>query len=169
MNLTPQQLTTLRNAINADPVMGPLAAQSNHDDGDVAIAAILNVTVSPDFFAWRSNVSRSDVYNSSPVPEASSWDWTKYKNQSATEQNAWTQIFMGDQADFSKANVRAGIAAIFTGAASSQVTHCLAVGRRRTTLAEKVLSTGAGSTASPATMGAEGTITTDNVRDARSA
>lgn len=155
MNLTNAQKATLKTFIQSDPVLGPAAIAGDYD----LVANSLNALASPDFWGWRTSVSRSDIYNEVSAG-GTTWNWTTYKNQGVAEQNAWTQIFMGDQANFSKDNVRAGIAAIFTGsaAANAQRDHCLAVGRRKANLAEKVLATGTGSTASPATFGAEGTI-----------
>jgi len=114
-------------------------------------------------------VTREEIYNSTS-PDATTWNWTTYKNQSATEQNAWTQMFMGDRANFAQANLRAGIAAIFTGSAqaNAQRDHCLAMGRRKATIAEKLFSSGTGSSTTPATMGFEGNLTFGQVGQARS-
>jgi hypothetical protein len=111
---------------------------------------------------------KTAIYNSTS-PDATTWSWTTYKAQSVTEQNAWVQMFMGDQADFSKANLRAGVAAIFTGSAqaNAQQAHVLAMGRRLAKRVEKALASGTGSTASPAVMSFEGTIGFQDVEAAR--
>jgi hypothetical protein len=79
----------------------------------------------------------------------------------ATEQNAWTQMFMGDLANFSAQNVRDGISAIFTGSAqaNAQRDHCLAIGRRKVNRVERVFATGTGSTATPGAIVFEGSLT----------
>lgn len=155
MNLTNAQKATLKTFIQSDPVLGPAATAGDYD----LVANTLSAPASPDFWGWRTSVSRSDVYNEVSA-DGTTWNWTTYKNQGVTEQNAWTQIFMGDQANFSKANVRAGVAAIFTGsaAANNQRDHILAIARRRARLAEKVLATGTGTAVSPAVFGWEGVV-----------
>lgn len=159
--LTPSQLTTLRNAIAADPGLNTIPQTP---DGAFAVADALNGLAAPDFWVWRTNVSRSDIYNSLSV-DSSNWNWTTYKNQGVSEQNAWVQMFMGDLVNFAQDNVRAGIAAIFTGSAQAnqQRDHCLAVGRRKANRVEKLFAVGTGSAVSPAKMGFEGTITYTDV------
>ncbi len=99
---------------------------------DKQAATALNALFSPSYFVWRTSVSRAEIYNTiSDVP--SSWDWSKYVSQSVTEQGAWVQMFMGDQADFSKVNLRGGIGKIFTSASSANRDHAFAIGRRATT------------------------------------
>lgn len=177
--LTTAQLQTLKAAIDAD---GALAAQPNNSDGAFAIAAVLNQLASPDYYVWRSNVGRADVYNT-VGDGASTWDWTIYKNQSVSEQNAWTQIFMGDQANFGQLNVRVGIGKIFTGSAgaNAQRDHVLSVGRRKATRCEKIFavavvappantgnSGGArGATTNPDVLTFEGTLQYQDVEAAR--
>lgn len=165
MALTTAQLQALKAAIDADPT---LSAQPLNSDGAFFIAAELNKVASPDFWVWNTKVSRADIYNSTS-PDSTTWSWTTYKAQSVTEQNAWVQMFMGDQADFSKANLRAGVAAIFTGSAqaNAQQAHILAMGRRLAKRAEKALSIGTGSSVSPAVMGFEGNIGFQDVEAAR--
>jgi hypothetical protein len=138
-----------------------------YENGDLsALAALYNLEASPAFWAWRTAVSRSDLYtkqNDLAVSGAQTgfWNWTTYKNQSATEQNAWTQMFMGDLANFSAQNVRDGISAIFTGSAqaNAQRDHCLAIGRRKVNRVERVFATGTGSTATPGAIVFEGSLT----------
>ena len=163
--MTNAQLQLLKAAIAAD---GTLSTLPNTPDNNDVIAQAFNALASPDFWCWRTNVSRSDIYNTTD-DLAGSWNWTTYKNQGVAEQNAWTQMFMGDAADFSQANLRAGVSAIFTGsaAATAQVTHILAVARRKARRIEKTLATGTGSIASPAVMGFEGIISYTDVAAAR--
>jgi len=180
MSLTPSQLTIIKNYILSVPA---LAAQPNNSDGNFFIANALNQIASPNYWVWATDVSREDVYNTTS-DLATTWNWTTYKNQSVTEQNAWTQIFMGDQANFAQLNVRVGIGSIFTGsaAANNQRDHCLNVGRRLATVVEKLLSTAVvnppantgnnaaaalGGTTNPAVMGFEGNISSDEVEAAR--
>jgi len=149
--LSPAQKTALKAVVT----VGDTAQQCA--DGDLqGVADKMNAEASPAFWAWRTNVSRSQIYNLTDN-EGNSFNWTTYKNQGATEQNAWVQMFMGDQADFSQDNLRAGIAAIFTGsaAATAQREHILSIGRGKATRFQKVFAVGTGSTGSPAKFGVD--------------
>lgn len=118
------------------------------------------------FYAWRTSVSRAEIYNRTSA-EATNWSWTFYKNQSAVEQNAWVQMFMGDQADFSQDNLRAGIAVIFTSASAVNAAHSLAIGKRLATRGERVYATGAGTLQTPGKFGSfQGLITAQDISDA---
>ena len=75
-------------------------------------------------------------------------------------------MFMGDRADFSKPNLRSGIAKIF-GSGNANNTHCLAMGRRLAKRIEKLLAAGSGTSGSPSIMAAEGSITLQQVQAAR--
>lgn len=163
MALTPQQLQALKADIAADQA---LASKPMTSAGALEIADAYNALASPAFRVWRTAVSRVEIYNRTS-DEATTWNWTFYKNQSVAEQNAWVQMFMGDQADFSQANLRSGVAAIFTSASSANATHALAIGKRLATRAEKLFASGTGSVGSPATMGFEGAITSEQVQQAR--
>ena len=117
------------------------------------------------FYCWRTNVSRSEIYNLTS-DAGTTWSWTFYKNQSNTEQGAWTQMFMGDQADFSQDNLRAGIDVIFTSASSANGTHAKNIGRRVATRAEKVFATGTGTSATPGKFAWQGALTAQDISDA---
>jgi len=161
MALTTSQLNTLKAAILAETDQAFVEYRTNGQN--TLMAAFFNQDASPAFKVWRTKVSRAEIYNLTSA-EATTWSWTFYKNQSAVEQNAWVQMFMGDQADFSQANLRAGIAVIFTSASAANATHSLAIAKRSATRAEKLYATGTGSVASPATMVFEGNVTDRDVQ-----
>jgi hypothetical protein len=164
MNLTQANLTTLKNAILAEtnPAFVTLRTAGDQD----GMTAWYNGAST--LYCWRTNVSRIDIYNNTSA-EATTWSWTFYKNQSVTEQNAWVQMFMGDQADFSQANLRTGISQIFTSASAANATHALAIGKRLALLGEKVFASfvgGNGAQATPGTFGLQGNISAQNISDA---
>lgn len=165
MALTDAQKALIKADILANP---DLNAFPNNLDSNYEIARLYGLTASPEFYVWRTDVTRAEIYHETSG-DGTTWNWTTYKNQGATEQNAWVQMFMGDRANFAKPNLRAGIAAIFTGSAqaNAQRAHCLAMGRRLAKRGEKVLASGTGSAASPATMGFEGNLSVDDVESAR--
>lgn len=139
--MQPAQLQALKTDIAANintipagqPWSGSFAGQQikdvpNTGDGNAAIAGWYNLLTAA-YKVWRTSVSRSEVYNN-VSDSGSSWDWTFYKNQSVTEQNAWTQMFMGDSANFALLNFRVGVGRIFTAGSSVNRDHCLNVGKR---------------------------------------
>ena len=164
MALSPDLLPALKADILANAGSGgPLQAMLAANDYN-GIAAYYKADAAPVFWVWRTNVTREEIYNSTSA-DNTSWDWAIYKAQAVPEQNAWTQMFMGDRANFAQANLRAGIGKIF-GAANAQTVHALAVGRRRANRGEKLYATGAGSAVSPAIMSFEGSIEASDVNDA---
>jgi hypothetical protein len=152
VTLTAPQKATVKAAILSDNTLNALP---NNSDGNYAIALALNAAASPAYWVWRTNISRSEIYNTTS-DTGSTWSWTLYKGQAAVEQNAWVQMFMGDQANISQVNLRVGIAAIFTAGASAQRDHCLAVGRRTCNRIEKMLA--AAVTSPPANTGNDGVV-----------
>jgi hypothetical protein len=148
MSLTPAQMATLKADIAANTStvqVGPDVLQikdvPNTPDTNGAIADWYNTVASPNYWAWKASVSRADVYHATG-PDGTVWDWATYKGQSAPEQNAWTQMFMGDEAPVSRLNFREGVNKIFSGSAAqtAQRTHILAVSRRLASRVEKLLS-----------------------------
>lgn len=166
MNLTLVQLQALK----ADIAVG-FPGQPNTSDANDAIAKAYNLVAAPDFWVWRTSVFESE-YTRSTSEDATTWSWTAFIARSLQEQNAWARMFMGGQsgANPSLANVRQGIADIFSGNtnnAPAQRTHLLAISRRRATRFEKVFAVGTGSAASPAVMALEGTVSYQDIENAR--
>lgn len=165
MALTGPQKITLKAYIDSVPA---LASQPLVGEGPSNVAAVLNLDASPVFWVWRTFVPDAEIYEVT-TEDATSWSWTSFIGRSQGERDAWRQMVnMKGGINAALANVRAGISDIFSGAGgSAQRTHLLTIGRRKARQVEKVLATGTGSTASPATMGYEGPITPDEVADAR--
>jgi hypothetical protein len=183
MTLSAQHKSTLKAdiAANTATINGvQIKNMPNNSDANFAIAQWYSSQAAPDYFVWRTSVARAEIYNITSE-SGTSWDWTFYKNQSVTEQNAWVQMFMGDQADFSRVNLRAGIGKIFTAGSSVNRDHALAIGRRRANRVEKLFGTAVanppantgndggvrGTATNPDVMGYEGAITGDDVESAR--
>jgi hypothetical protein len=161
--LSSAQLSTLKTWLNANV--------PNQDDFQATNT--INATASPDFWVWKSSVTKDELVNSTG-PDGTTFAWTGagFITRSAGEQAAWRELFsVGGTVDPSKSNVRQAFADIFSGGtapAPANRTHLLAVARRKATVFERTLATGTGSTASPAVMGVEGPATMQNVVDARS-
>ncbi len=160
MSLAQQQ--TLATYINANP---DLSALPNAEEANLTVASLLNTTATPTYWVWRTDVTRSDIYNETSV-DGTTWSWQTYKGQTQGEQGAWTQMFMGDRANFAKPNLRAGVSNIF-GVGNAQTTHCFAIARRAATRFEKLFAVGNGAAATPSTMALEGNVLGNQVGDAR--
>jgi hypothetical protein len=144
---------------------------------DEEAAAQYNVPANPDYWVWRSFVPDSEIY-AATSPDSTTWSWTIFIGRSQGERDAWRQMVnMAGGLNPSLANVRAGVADIFSGAGGvNQRAYLLSVGRRKSTRGEKLFATATaggagqrGSTANPDTMGFEGLITAADVSQARNA
>lgn len=160
MTLTSAQRATLKAFIQGDATLNGFFVAGNFD----ALANALNALASPDFFCWRSLVTEAEMYDKTSA-DGTTWSWTQYVAQTPQEQGAWVRmVSMRGGLNPSLANVRAGVAAIFSGGAAgptAQRTHLLAIGKRKATVAEKAIadtSGGNGASATPAVFGSEGTV-----------
>jgi len=193
-SLTSAQLTTLRNAITANPTW---SAVPNDPDGHLALAQTLNAPASPTFSVWRTDCRVEDIYNAvnwaayTPVDAVLGSD----SGDTLHRKNGWLlsiqvkqmnlQIMTQGRATLNTAfvNVRAGLrdaviqvpagtggANVSPGGASG--VNVLAACVRNATEAEKVLATasqGSDTTGSTTArvMGWEGSLSADQVRLAR--
>ena len=163
--MTPAQLVTFKNDIAAD---GTLNALSRTEDSATVIAAAYNAAASPDYWVWRTSVTKNEYVSATSVDSTTfNWTGTGFIARSAGEQAAWRELFNGANAcNPSLANVRQAFTDIFSGAtapAPANRTHLAAISRRKASRAEKLFATGAGSTAAPSLMGVEGVLTVQDV------
>ena len=166
MPLTSAQQVVVKADILASP---DLAAQPNTPDGNFAIADLYNALAVPPFWVWRTTVGIIDIY-SVTTTDATAWNWTTYIGRSAQERDCWREVSSASFLNFSLPNTRQAIADIFSGAgaaAIAQRTHLLTIGRRQATRIEKLLAVGTGTTVSPAMMGREGSISYQDIQQAR--
>ena len=157
MSLTVSQLTALKLAILADPV---LAAQPLNSEGAFAIALALNLEAVPPFVVWRTNVPTADMKKAMV--------WTEFIARSAGEREAWQFMLANGIVDASQVNVRQGVQDIFSGpGGAGSRAAIVAIVKRNATRAEQILATGIGTTAAPATLSFEGRLTFQDVEAAR--
>ena len=155
--LTVTQQATLKADILADPV---LSAQPNTADGAFAIAAAYNLLASPAFRVWRTDVPTAAVKLGVV--------WTEYIGRSAGERDAFVFMLSNGTINAADANIRQGIQDIFSGPSGAGTrTNLIAIAKRDATRAEKLFATGTGTDASPATMTFEGSLSFQDVQDAR--
>ena len=165
MALTQDQLTRLRDDIAAHPVWGTVPQNGNNA---YTIAEAYNLPATPDFWVYRTALGKREIYEETS-PEGTVWNWDTWMAQTATERDAWVEMFNTTVAVInpSLAQARNGINTIFkgtTGPVVAQRTHLNAMYRRLASAAEKLFVTsGAGTTSSPGLMGYEGDISMSDV------
>lgn len=160
MTLTTQQYATVKAYILADPVLGPKTSGPGTDYNGIASA--MSQPFVPAFTVWRTSVTRAEIQNDD------GFNWTLVDNLSTNSKyRIWDWMFGIDGTiNPSKPNIRAGIAATWTGTQALvavqnvALSHC----KRSANVVEKVLATGTGTDADPATMGYEGYLTLHDVR-----
>lgn len=147
-------------AVNAIP---------NTPDGNACLASVYNLNAAPDFWVWRTALTEAEATQVTSVDGTTfTWVGNGFITRSVGEQTAWARLF-GIGVNPSLASVRTAFNDILsgTGNAASNRTHLLTVSRRKATRAEKLFSTGTGSTASPATMAFEGPLSASDILNAR--
>ena len=141
---------------------------------DQEAAAALNATASPEYYVYRTSVPMSEIM-------LNGFNWTRVDNLNVGKARIWEWMISAnpDRAiNPSKANVRAGINAVWVGTQAdldvrdAVYAHCY----RAASIAEKLLATGAGTVpvndgdgSGPAVMGFEGDMTAQDVVDSYNA
>lgn len=149
MNLTTQQKATVLADIQGNPTLLALY----NDSVFTEIAGYYNAQFTPDFTVWKTSVTRKEILQNG-------FDWTRLDNLSVGKARIWQDIFVDGSLNPSKANVRSGIEAVWVGTAqdlavrAAVYVHC----KRFATRIEKLLATGTGTDATPATLNVEGDI-----------
>lgn len=156
--LTQSQLVTLRAAIDADPA---LSAEPMNSDGDYNIAVALDAVASPAFIVWKTSVTRTQAM--------AQMDWTRVDNLSVGKSRIWDWMFNSGSINAAEPSIRAGIDAVWVGTAADLAVRAsvYVVCKRSSTRAEKILASGAGTDATPATMSHEGQLSPADVHAAR--
>lgn len=164
MALTPAQLQALKTYIASVPAW---AALPNDSDAALQIASGMNEAAAPAWVVWRSSVPTLDIGRAVSyvaVAAMTTANLDRVKTFYAMNPTSFEP---------SRSDIRTFMADTFSGAlggAGQASRDALdALYRRNATLAEKALSTGTGSTASPATLGYEGAVSYADVQAARSA
>jgi hypothetical protein len=158
MALTPAQLTTLRAAIDADPV---LSAYPRTADGYVDLATVLNRAADPAFTVWKTRIPINEVGKAFVASSLSAA--TSANNERLNNFAQWN-----NDVDPSRADQRQFFDDVFSVASGAPTRTALAaLWRRLATRVEALFATGTGSDASPATMTVEGSVSAQDVETAR--
>lgn len=161
MILTAPQAAVLKAAVLAetDPIVVDARTAPVRDDS--ALANFYNALATPTFTVWRTSVKNDDIgdaMNGTEVAGLTSADLARLQVLAA---------YSGGSQNPSRADRRAAFDAVFSGAGGANTRTALAaLWRRAATRAEKLLATGIGTDPSPATLGAEGLITPQQMSDA---
>lgn len=179
MSLTNAQKTTLKTHIAANVntvlynnVTTAINLVPNNGDGNQLISEWYALNFSPDFWVWRTSVSKAELTQSTSV-DATTFNWTGtgFITRTVGEQTAFRELFDGQGfCNPSLPSVRTAFSDIFSGAtapAPANRTHLVTVARRKANNVEKLYAVGTGSTAVPAVMIYEGTISGDDIEAAR--
>ena len=165
MPLTIAQALLVKNDILATPLLNAFPANL---DGAYGIADLYNRLATPDFIVWKTLLHEQEIA-SLTSSEATVWSWSSFITRSVAEQTAWGRMFNGTYTvNPSLAQVRIAFADIFSGGTGVfQRTHLLAMSKEKASRIEKLLATGTGTTADPATRSLVGNISPQDVANAR--
>jgi len=127
--MTPAQQATLRAAILADPILGPLTSGPGTDIQ--AVAAALNADASPVVKAWITAVPQADM-DDAP-------DYAAFDNIVAGKRDSWG-FLLARERDFTRNKVRKWITDIWGNAtANSNAEAILKAGTENASRAEVIL------------------------------
>ena len=161
MALTSGQMATLKAYILADSTLN---AQPNTNVGNSVIAGVLNSVALPDFTLWRTNVGSNEIGNA--------WLVTDIDGMSALNMQRLQLLLASSPSgvfDMTRADRRAGFENPFGANVNNGSRVAMrAVWKRLALVIEKLFATGTGSSADPAIPTREGTITPDEIEQARS-
>jgi hypothetical protein len=159
---TQPQKDNLKAAIQAESSI--TSCYINGDHG--CIATWLNSDST--FIVWRTAVSQAD-YQTKVSSEGTTFNWSGtggFIARSQGERDAWRTMFATGSVNPSLTNVIAAFNDIFSGTGAGAVAnraHLAATSKRNATFAEKTLSTGTGTSASPGVLTFEGLINVNDI------
>ena len=144
--LSSGQMATLKSTCNADQTCSALATAAD----DVGLAAWFNAADPGACIVWRSDV-RTEEANSAMV-------WTEIDVMTSGKARIWEWMSKLGTLDARSANIRQGLSDAFSSATSTRAA-LTALAKRTATRAERVLSSGACTTANPSIMTFVGSVT----------
>jgi hypothetical protein len=147
------QIATILNDINTNPAFEGIPKSI---DGSYAIAEWYNLPADPAYWLWRSNVPTKDAKKA--------MDWVEYLALSQAARDCWRFMLENGIIDATDPNLRVGIAEVFKGPNGvNSRTALIAIAKRTANRIEKLLATGTGTNASPATPGFEGSVSWNTI------
>jgi hypothetical protein len=169
MLLTPAQQATLKahiaanvNQVSFGGVNTAINAIPNNDDGHFAIAAWYNLQASPDFTVWKTNVPINqigDKINGTELAGLSTLNNTRLQTAVVLASGGFNPSLVDRRAFFDD---------IFSGAGGTTTrANLLILWKRLCSNIEKLFASGTGSNAAPATLVVEGTVSYQDIANAR--
>lgn len=162
-----------KQVLHEDMVTQPALLEAYNTGNDTAIAAFYNTQASPDFYVWRSSVSK-DEYQNTESADATTFSWSGtggYIARSQGERDAWDELFTEEGfVNPSRLNVRLAFTDIFSGSgaqAQNNRNHLLRISKRKATRVEVLFATGTGSLNDPGSLVLEGPISYIDASEAR--
>ena len=154
MALTPEQLQTFRAALYAET--DPEFVGYREAGMAQPMTEWYNRPANPPKVVWKTALQLEEI-------TSNGFDWVRVDNLSVGKARIWEWMFGSEDKSInpSKPNIRAGIAEVWKGTAAdlavqaTVLAHC----KRGTSRIESLFAVGAGTDASPATMGFEGMLT----------
>ncbi len=147
-------------AIHAHMLTVPELAAAIAAGDDPVIKDYYNAIASPDYYVWRTSIPPEEYLEAmvwtelDTVSEGKRWEFDAMTGKQTRPLNA------------AKPNIRQGLTDVFNGSPGTR-NALVVLAKRKARLAEKLLATGTGTLASPATMGWEGPMTYTDASDAR--
>jgi hypothetical protein len=152
-NLTDSEKTLLRTAALAEP-----SIQSCITVGaDVCVADWFNSETT--FVVWKTRQNENEIY------AQTGFDFTLVDGLTNGKRDEWSNfLFKEGFCNPSKTNIRNGVIDVWSGTAAKNAVQAVILNlfKRNATQAEKILSTGTGTTLSPGTMTFEGNLNAIN-------
>jgi hypothetical protein len=151
--LTPAQVATVKAYLDSDPMYEQKFLHGW--DGCLELAEYLNKTRwTPEFIVWRTNTSIESILSNG-------FTWSAVDTLTVGKARIWEWMSALGYINASKPNVRQGLQDCFGSSQPNLAAHL----KRPALIIEKLLATGTGTTASPATMSWEGPVSMNDMVD----
>jgi hypothetical protein len=156
MSLNTQQLATVKAYILATPALAALSSGAGTDYNPFALP--LSAPATPTFTVWRTSLSRGDAMSDG-------FDFTQVDNLTTGQARIWDWLFIDGPVNPSLSSRRTAITETWKGTAGKVAVGVYVLGqsKRSASQVEKLLASGTGSVADPATMSYEGGISLNEV------
>lgn len=165
--LTTEQLQTLKVAILAETDAGFVAARTAGNN--TLMAQFYAVEAAPTFYVWRKELSRHEILTGTSDDSTTfAWAAGAYITRSQGERDAFREMFNSSgSVDPSLAPIQAAFNDIFSGAGGAgNRAHITALSRRTVNRGERIFATGTGTKLAPGAAGYDGTLSSDDIRNA---
>ena len=154
--ITEAQMATVKAYILATPALAALTSGPGTDYNTIALT--LSADANPAFRVWKTSLTRNDAMGDG-------FDFTQVDNLTTGQARIWEWLFIDGPMNPSVTSRRTAVSEAWKGTAAkvAVATYVLGQCKRNASQVEKLLATGTGSDAAPATMTHEGGISLSEV------